>query len=357
MHKVLLFSHASNLSGAPIVLGQIAGKLPSYGYEPVLVIPAPGPLEELLTGWGIRYRILKRPNSIRDFVRIVREEDPCLVHVNSLVKTWPVLAARSARRPVVWHVHEHIGDKRLYARIIHLLAGRVLLISRKQLELFRGLEGAFHIPNGVDLERFDRVRAAPRRRGETVVTCIGTIEPRKGLDVLARAASLLTDIPGIRFQVVGDEKSETGDYKREVMDYLSGAGLRDNFFFMGARPDIPEILASTDIFCHPARIEEFGMVILEAMAAKTPVVASRVGEIPRIVEHGKQGLLFETGDHRSLASSIRSLAVDSRLRGSMGRAGFDRVRREYSLDVQVRQVSEIYGGMIGPRSVARSRFF
>jgi glycosyltransferase involved in cell wall biosynthesis len=350
MKKVLLFSHNANLSGAPLVLTNIARLLPSEGFQPLVVLAKPGPLEKVLTEEGIRYATLGHQSGFLQFIRILKREKPVLVHVNSLVKTWPVLAARILGIPVVWHVHEQLGEKRFYARIIHLLANRVLLISTRQLELFRGLPRAFCVPNGVDLDRYFGEKPFRFEGGKTVVTYVGTIEPRKGLDVLVQAAALLRDEPDLQYVVVGESKPENRRYERDIVDSLRRHGLEERFSFMGSRGDVPEILGASDMLCHPARIEAFGMVILEAMAAKLPIVATRVGEIPHMVQHGISGLLVERGDPQGLAEAIATLAADVNLRHEMGLVGFERVRVDFSLDKQVHTIAGVYRDALASKS-------
>jgi glycosyltransferase involved in cell wall biosynthesis len=350
MNKVLLFSHNSNLSGAPIVLANIARFLPSEGFHPHVVLARPGPLEAVLADEGIGFTALRHQNSFLQFMGILKKEKPALVHVNSLVKTWPVLAARFRGVPVVWHVHEQLGRKRLYARIIHLLAHRVLLIAKKQLEVFDALRRAVYVPNGVDLERFSRVKPFQFTEGKTVITYVGSIEPRKGLDVLVMAASLLRDEPDLLFVVVGEPRPESRQHERDILDSVRRHDLGERFLFMGSRNDVPEILAGSDMLCHPVYIEAFGMVVLEAMAAKLPVVATEVGEIPHLVRHGISGLLVEKGDAQGLAEAIAALAADLKRRRKMGLAGYERVRTEFTIQRQVHTVAEVYADLLASRT-------
>jgi glycosyltransferase involved in cell wall biosynthesis len=164
--------------------------------------------------------------------------------------------------------------------------------------------------------------------------------------VLAQAAALLDDESKIHFVVVGDSKPGEDEYKREVLEYIVDHGMENRFSFLGWRNDVPAILKATDIFCHPAFIEAFGMVILEAMASGTPVIATKVGEIPRMVEQDVSGVLIEAGDVRALASAITDLAADTTLRERMGEAGLKRVRDQHSLDLQVRRVAGVYDDVL-----------
>ncbi len=347
--RILLVSHNSNLSGAPISLAQLAKGLVFRDFSPLLVLPKPGPIEKFLKQWKVEYVVLKRPNDVIDFLRIVRHFKPDVVHVNSLVKTWPVLVSRCVRKPVVWHVREYLGEKRAYAWLIHMLANRVILISKQQFQLFQGMKRAVVVPNAVDLTLYKNVVPADDIRkvpAHTIVCYIGSIEPRKGLIELARAAQHLKNVPNIHFVVAGDAPKIHMMYKQEIVDYLKKNSLLDRFHLLGFREDVPQVLAASDILCHPVYIEAFGRVIVEAMASKLPVIASRVGEIPSIVENGKTGFLVNPGDHRGIADALLRIAENKALKNELGRNGYESVKRRFCLDTHVDKIEEVYADVL-----------
>ena len=354
--KVLLVSHTSNLSGAPISLAQLARKLPEQGYTPLYLIPREGPLEELLRSLRVSYEVMKGPFGHAGFLGIVRREKPCLVHVNSLVRTWPLFLSRLMGLPVIWHVREHLGGKRGYAKLIHALSDRVVVISREQAMLFEGLPRAVRIPNAVDISQFRVARTANRdRRRQTVVAYVGAIEPRKGLLTLARAFRLLKNGRQIRVMVVGGTSPENSQYERKVKEHLRALGLEKNWQFLGARSDVPAVLAASDILCHPAHVEAFSRVILEAMASGLPVVSTVVGGTPEMVDHGVTGILVQPGDERSLAEAIDTLHADRRLAERMGRAGRRKAAKIFSLELHAERVAALYDSLLAAKAARRRR--
>jgi glycosyltransferase involved in cell wall biosynthesis len=357
LKRVVLFSHNSNLSGAPISISQLARKLPELGYSPLLILPKHGPLEQKLVTWGVEYSVLRRGCAPLDFFRIVRRERPLLIHVNSLVKTWPVIVSRLLGLPVIWHVREHLGGKRFYARIIHALAHRVILISQNQYKLFKGLKNAVLVFNGVDPDDFKEARPAKVMTSDDVsvvrVSYIGSIERRKGLITLVRAAALLnTDVP-VQFVVVGDATDKNSAYREEIEAAIHENNMENKFQFLGQRQDIAEILAGSDILCHPAYIEEFGRVILEAMASKLPVIASRIGEIIEMVEDGSTGILVEAGNVEQLSAAVARLCTDAALRHEMGEKGFLRLSKTYSLNIHAGNVVNVYDSVLEEKQLTR----
>jgi glycosyltransferase involved in cell wall biosynthesis len=347
--RILLSSHNSNLSGAPISLAQLAKGLAIRNFSLLLVLPKPGPIEKLLKQWNVTYVVLKRPNAVIDFLRIARRFKPDVIHVNSLVKMWPVLVSRCVGKQVVWHVREYLGNKRAYARLIHLLAHRVILISKQQVQLFQGMKRAVVVPNAVDLTLYENVLPADDIRTATsdIIVCyIGSIEPRKGLIELARAAHHLENVPNIYFVIAGDAPRKHMMYKQELVDYLRENSLLDRFRFLGFRQDVPRVLRASDMLCHPVYIEAFGRVVIEAMASKLPVIASRVGEIPSIVENGKTGFLVDPGDHRGIADALLRVAENKALKNELGRNGYERVKKRFGLDTHVEKIVEVYSGLL-----------
>lgn len=345
--RVVLFSHASDLSGAPLALVQLARCLPKFDWHPLLLLPKPGPIETKLRAWNIEYEILSLPLKPLDFIRKVKRMDPALIHVNSLVKTWPVLVSRLIKRPVIWHVHEYLNDKRLYAKVIHLIADGVILISHEQYSLFDKLIKAARIPNGIDLERFKNVSLAQlfsckRDDVRTIVAYIGRIEPNKGFRILAQAAALLKERSWIHYVVVGSTPKGQEKYTDETLKYIEREGLEGVFHCLGVRRDIPEILASCDILCHPSYSDTFPLVIMEAMASSLPVIGTSVGEVPSIIEEGITGFVIKPGDPESLADRIKRLDYDPDLRRSMGLAGKTRVKKEYEIGLHAGRVAEFY---------------
>ncbi len=347
--RILLVSHNSNLSGAPISLAQLAKGLVSLGYAPLLVLPKSGPVEQFLQQWKVEYAVLKTPNAILDYLRIIRRFKPDVVHVNSLVKTWPVLLARLCGKPTIWHVREYLGKKRGYARLIHLTSKKVVLVSQEQGILFQGMPNAVVVPNGIAVGMYENLSPAPdiRRNGAKIfVVYVGTIEPRKGLFVLAQTAALLKDRPWIHFLVAGDAPKKHEAYKLKVYDYIRTQDLQKRIHFLGYRNDIPSILAAADILLHPAFFEVFPRVVLEAMATRLPIIATRVGGIPEMIENGVSGYLVDAGDFRAMARYVRELDEHGTLRKNLGSNGYERARKKFSLASHVEKIVEIYESMI-----------
>ncbi len=176
------------------------------------------------------------------------------------------------------------------------------------------------IPNGVDLSEFENLAVRRGAEGEVTVLFVGRCYSRqKGLEYLVRAVEHLPSRQKVHLKIVGEDwGGVTG-----LRALARALGIEDQITFTGPLPraDVIRAYGSADIFVLPSLFEPFGIVLLEAMAAGLPIVASRVGGIPEVVQDGATGLLVRPGDSRVLAEAIGRLISDPSLRSQMGEAG------------------------------------
>lgn len=202
------------------------------------------------------------------------------------------------------------------------------------------------IYNGVDLEMFNRPRAASRaelnlREGGFVIGTVSRLdEPKKGLAVMLRALANLAGrdgLPSWQWLLVGD-----GPARDRLRSLATELGLQGQVMFAGMRDDVASVLPMMDIFVCPSLYEGFGIAIVEAMAAGRPVVASAVGGIPEIVVHEDTGLLVPPGDAAALAGALATLLTHPRQARAMGARGRARVRERFSIETAVQQHQQLY---------------
>ena len=211
------------------------------------------------------------------------------------------------------------------------------------------------IPNGIDVDHFSQ-RALPwpqYQDGKTNLIFVGRLEKRKGLRYLLEAyGKLKWDMPDLRLIVVGPGTPDKDSYH-----VLSSQNLQD-VEFVGRVPyeDLPRYYASADIFCSPATGgESFGIVLLEAMAAGKPIVASGIEGYRGVMQHGIQGILFQNKNVESLASELQNLILDPDLRRKMGEQGRT-TAQQYRWQVVARRVEQYYESCIQvAHGIARQR--
>jgi len=190
------------------------------------------------------------------------------------------------------------------------------------------------IPNGVDVEYFspDRFqRDALREKYEMIdkIAIITTSTLRKvvkGYDILLHSIpNTLESNPNVHFYLVGKGKQE---WIRSLADTLS---VQDNIHLLGERVDIPELLCASDIFLLPSRSEGTPAALLEAMAMEKPCIATLVGNVPRIIDHQKNGLLINPERPTEISNSINFLIDHPKAAAEFGIKARKKVEREYSL--------------------------
>jgi glycosyltransferase involved in cell wall biosynthesis len=133
-----------------------------------------------------------------------------------------------------------------------------------------------------------------------------------------------------------------GDLRDALGRRARALGIAPRIHLMGHRDDVPRILRSVDVFCLPSRQEGLGTSVLDAMAAGTPVVATRGGGIPEMVEEGRSGLLVPRGEPIPLGDTLARVLADEALRRRLIQGGRARVR-EFSVDRMVEGTLEVYG--------------
>jgi glycosyltransferase involved in cell wall biosynthesis len=189
--------------------------------------------------------------------------------------------------------------------------------------------------NGVDTARFE----LPRRSHEGLrIGTVGRIEKQKNLGVFLDAAALvLAERPDAKFEIVGD-----GSLRAHFEAEVERRGLRGTVSLPGTRRDVPSFYAGLDQLWLTSDYEGTPNVVLEALASGLPVVATRVGGTPEVVDDGVTGVLVEAGDAVGVASASLALARDPARSAAMGQAAAAAARERFSIAAMVRATEAVY---------------
>jgi glycosyltransferase involved in cell wall biosynthesis len=199
---------------------------------------------------------------------------------------------------------------------------------------------------GVDTQRFspnpaareDLVRAYNIQPDEIVVSTIAFLRPFKDPDTIVKACGILEQRGvKVRMFVAGD-----GAMLGELKELAVKCGVAERTHWLGFCPDPTSLLQASDIFVLASIGEAFGFVLCEAMACGVPVVGSRIGAIPEVVEEGRTGFLATPQDPMAFAEAIERLAKDQQSRRRMGLNGIERVRANFDVNLYVRNTLQIY---------------
>lgn len=180
-----------------------------------------------------------------------------------------------------------------------------------------------------------------------VATVVARLHPQKGhRDLIAAIPAVLKRVPNAVFLLVGD-----GELRDEIEGAIESQGLSRSVLLLGARNDVPKLLAISDLFVLPSLWEGMPNAVMEAMATGLAVVATRVDGIPEVVVDGETGVLVRAGQPAELAGAISELLVDKGRREAMGMAGRARILAEFSLDVCVERYLDLYRDLLAERRV------
>lgn len=339
----------------------------------IVCMTADGPLHGRLRPEVEVVVLGKRPGqdpwALLRLVRLLRHLRPLIVHS----RNWPAVdaipAARVARVPLVVHgehgreVADPEGRNLRRNRIHRALAPLVHHFVTVSADLRRWLIEDVRVPaakvtaihNGVDLSRFGRGGKLESRMrlslpaDASIVGTVGRLDPVKDQAGLIRAfAQVRAQHPAALLVVAGD-----GPCRAELERLAAGLGQRDHVRLLGNRDDIPTVMSALDVFVLPSIAEGISNTILEAMATGLPVVATRVGGNPELVEEGVGGTLVPRSDPDALAAAIAAYTGDAELRRRHGQASRQRAIGHFSLERMSQAYANLYTALAATR-LARS---
>lgn len=325
--KVLYhFSGSGVLTGSPGALLRMIDSLDRKHFEAAFIGSGSGPLAEELqkrgveiidgkvgsVSWSAPFQLFSQVRAKRQLLARIGVG---IVHMNE--PGWNsdlVLAARLARIPVVLHLHNpQVISRR---NLNYSIAKKVFLCSAGQLEVIENSQmikdKLVVLHNAVNVDAFSNGHSIRTQIGlpndALVIGTVAQIGHRKGIDLFLDTAERLLDRhPQLKFVIVGPQATKEESYFQEVMARLQQGRLKSGVLYLGGRKDIADVLTSFDIFFLPTRAEPFGMVIIEAMAAGVPVVASHVGGIPEIITSDEIGRTVRELTPNAYASAINEL--------------------------------------------------
>ena len=326
-----------------------------------------GRLEKEIGSLGIPVKVFpeNRWGSGKIFLELVREFKKLnvrTIHTHKYKDT--ILAAPAAKLCGIPHVVRTVHGLRepfeglrafkmscyeSIERTVHRSCVDVIIGVSSQIEAKYKAEGEVSrvacIRNGIDLEgkpvQIDRWRMRKDLNVDSETCLIGTLgrlTPVKGIPYLLQAAKILVrGGANVKVLIVGE-----GSIRQDLLMQTQDLGISDNVVFLGHREDTDILLQAMDIFVLPSLSEGIPMALLEAMAACRPIVASRVGGIPEIIEEGVDGYLVEPMDVDNLAERCRRLIESPDVARYMGEQGRKRVERDFSATVMADRVISVY---------------
>jgi glycosyltransferase involved in cell wall biosynthesis len=368
---VLFIQGITEIGGAERELLMIVDRLPSLGFQPVVLCPGIGPLTEELGRRNVEVRCApllpwrkllaypRRGAAVRALRRVIEMERPSVLHVNDI--WWVPQAVRAARGldiPVVAHVRQEIepSKARRYelekVDLVFPVSQRIQQsleaggVSHARLQtLYSGLDMS-QIPDHLNGEETRERVGIPKKA--LVLGTVANLFARKGYETMLRALPvLLASFPDIHYLIVG-----TGDatYEGRLRALAKEQGMTKHVHFAGFQSSVFPYLAVMDVYVHPALMEGFGIAVLEAMSMGKPVVATTTGGLPEIVQDGETGLLVPPGDPDALAKTLSILLHDPARRKMLGDAGRARVETHFTVEAMMNRLALGYESLLGRTS-------
>ena len=312
-----------------------------------------------LEGAGVRVLELQRSSAKqvwawRPLYQFLRRERIDVLHAHKFGSNlWGTLIGRMARVPVVV-AHEHtwsfegqplrrFADREVIARG----TSAFIAVSREDRRRMIEIEGidpedVMFLPNGIPAPPPPTgadVRAELGIPADApVIGTVSVLRPQKALDVLLRASRKLVDeFPALRVLIAG-----AGDRFYALEELTKELGLEDNVMFLGVRTDVPDVLAALDIAVSTSDFEGSPLSTMEYMEAARPIVATRVGGVPDLIDDGVHGRLVERQDPDGFAAAVAELLRDPARAAEMGRRAQERRRAEFDIDVMVKRLEDLY---------------
>lgn len=310
---------------------------------------------------------LKDIRALFTLFKILRKEKPDIVHTHTskagFLGRW---ASFLARNPIIIHTphghvfHSYFGPvlTKIFViaeKISSLITDKIITLTDRERDehverKIASIKKFVTIHSGVDLDRFIKLNIDIKTKKKElnipqdyyVIGTIGRLVPIKGHKYLIAASKrIIEEFPKTVFVFVGD-----GFLKSVLERQAENLGIRKNIIFTGWRKDVPEILFLFDILIFPSLNEGMGRVMIEGMSLEKPIVASNVGGICNLIEHGKNGILVPPRNPDALGKAISKLMRNKKLAEGLGKIGEMEVYPKFDASTMVKKIDDLYESLL-----------
>jgi glycosyltransferase involved in cell wall biosynthesis len=293
-------------------------------------------------------------DELRRIAGIFHQHECDVIHThNSRAHFFGVLLRYLHRLPCIATAHQnHFQLHWALNDFVIANSAATLRYQRRRNMVLRRRSQLVHYP--IDTERFARVTRAQAEavRGELglspehqAIGIVGNVETRKGHHYLIRALPrLLAAHPNARMVVIGSERPQ---YHQQLLTEIASVGVGHAVIWAGYRTDIPAVMHALDVCVCAATEEAFGLTAAEALAAGTPVVATKVGGLPESCLHEQTGLLVSPRDPSGLADALIRMLSHPEMRTRMAEAGVRHVEQHFSVEAHYSALEECYAVVAG----------
>ena len=284
-------------------------------------------------------------------LRWLSEHSVDIVHANDdMAATAWGIAARIRNVPLVWHIRQPRGHRNL-DRFLARQASYMIFVADANRGRFAttALPPNTTVYNGMEPSRYTVDGWAPPPRATLrldddlpVLGFVGNLIRRKRPERAVEVSSRLRRFGLAHHLIIVGADYTGGRYTRTLRARAEKEGWSDYLHVLGERTDVPTLMQAFDCFLLCSDAEAFGLVIIEAMAAGTPVVATSVDGVPEIIAHGRTGLLAAPEDVDAMATHVHSMLTDRRRAEDIGEAGQRAAINRFSVTTTAKRVYDVY---------------
>lgn len=373
---VLFLNRGSVLYGAETRMLDILRHLEREKFLPLVMLPGPGRLSEILQEMGVETIFLNfdlglKPGIKKVFklnwamMQIIRKYKVDILHFNmhfGINHLWPVLIVMKNRTIV--HLRSHFWIYPLERFLIYRCAkilcvseyikNNFLQVRRSDIFTFIRKEKLQTLYDGIDIKSFYPMAVENGLRkqlgmpiNEKIVALIGALHPVKGQDLVIEAAPLIfKEHPSVKIIFIGGiylNNEISFKYQKSLEDRILALNLKNKILLLGPRQDIPQIMNEIDILLQPSEREALGTSMVEAMACEKPVIGTAIDGIPEVIGPNEEGgLLLDPRSPQQLAKLVNSLLTNTELVAEKGKQGRIRVEDQFNIYKTINTLQTIY---------------
>lgn len=385
MKSILFIHQSSELYGSDKTLLLLIKNLDKSRFNSVVILPFEGPLVEEFKKEGViveiapvlkLYRNLLKPKNAIRFLFEIRESIKVadrlnekynfdIIYSNTLAVLLGIIFAKKKKIKHLWHVHEIIESpsifKKTFIKLLSLKANSQIVYNSIATQKFWNTNSSIRMKNTViwnglelDYEQLSITEIQEIRTNkfnlsdnEIIIALVGRISRWKGQMVLLEAFNKIAqDYSFIKLAIIGSPPPNQEVFLHNLENKITEYQLNDIVLLIPFQDSINDIWQSIDIAVVPStEPEPFGMVAIEAMLAKKPVIGSNHGGLSEIIVNEETGFLIEPNHPEELAQKLRKLILNESLRIEMGQKGFERVNNNFSVKNYVSSFEALFNNL------------
>lgn len=365
--KNILFLHSSSeLYGSDKSLLNLIKNLDKNKFNISVILPCDGPLvEEMKKVKKVNVilkeiAVLRRKNlsivgllnygidffkSISFLKKIIKKNSIDIVYTNTAVVFPGGVVAKLCGKKSIWHVREIIKskfEKEVVSLIVYMFSDVIIANSKATSEaICKNQKKNKVVYNAIEFDENGNVELQKHNR--IIIGMAGRINRWKGQKLFVdMAARVVKENPNVEFLIAGDVYKGEEQIRIDLKEYIKERKMEQKIKLLGQVKDMNNFYSNIDIFVLPSiQPEPFGLVVIEAMAKKLPVVATNHGGPVEIIEDRKSGFLIDYKDAEEMKNVILELVANDKLRKNIGEYGRERAIRTFSLEKYINSISNI----------------